>query len=258
MITLAISVDILAASPFSAFTGTGSRGSSGSGATVRSATVALYGDSIAAGACSSTQPSTALDALLPAGYTVSNEGVSGETAHQIYTRVVSGTTGVGVSTACLDSPCGHYIVQGGVNTLKTAGYAGLSASAVAEIALSGVGECSVGTSDSCGTLDSVDYIHVTYPNARVFVIGVLPYASCSVAVCPSLVDPGLRARTYNARLAEECATRSWLTCISPYDTFRDGETDNLSATYACVADGIHLKNEGSAELASQIYTSATW
>lgn len=242
----------IAANPFGSFTGTNSRG--GGSAVHRAATVGWYGDSITQGSCSGTPPPTALDALLPAGYSVQNLGIAGETAHEIYVRVRSGA-----ATACVGEPCGHYIVQGAVNTLKSPGYAALSASAVASIALNGTGSCDTGVSDSCGTMDSVDYVHATYPNARVFVIGVLPYAGCSPVVCPSLVEPGLRARTYNADLSTACAARSWLTCVLPYSAFEDPEDpDHLSATYACEADLIHLKDAGSAEFADQVYSAASW
>jgi lysophospholipase L1-like esterase len=240
------------ANPFAKFPGSANRGSASSGVT-RPATVAWYGDSITQGECSGTAPPVALDALLPAGYSVQNLGVSGESAHEIYERVASGA-----ATACVGEPCGHYVVQGAVNTLKAATYAASPAAAVASVALNGTGVCAVGTPDSCGTLDSVDLLHANHPTARIFVVGVLPYAGCSALVCPSLVAPGARAQAYNAALATACASRAWLRCVSPYASFEDEvQADHLRASIAC-ADGIHLEDEGSAELAATVYSAATW
>jgi hypothetical protein len=105
----------------------------------------------------------------------------------------------------------------------------------------------------------VDYLHSAYPNARIFVIGVLPYAGCVPALCPTLVEPGPRAEAYNTALQAACASRSWLTCILPYANFEEpGTPDHLKASLACDDDNLHLENAGSALLANLVYTSATW
>jgi hypothetical protein len=241
---------------------TGGRGGETSAESRRSATVGWYGDSITQGACSSSAPPARLDVQLAAagkpGYVVTNAGVSGETAHQISARAQAGS-----ATACIGEPCGHYVVQGAVNTLKSAAHNALSVAAVAQLALHGAsasssGTCATGTPDACGTMDTVDYLHSTHPGARIFAIGVLPYASCDAGTCPSLVDPGERAREYNRILRVECASRPWLTCVMPYDTFKEPGTDNLSSTYACEADYIHLNDVGSEQLASEVLNSGRW
>jgi lysophospholipase L1-like esterase len=243
---------VLAANGFSAFGGSGRRGG-GASVTVRPATVAWYGDSRTQGACSSVGPPAVLDSLLPSGYSVQNKGVSGETAHEIYVRVAAGA-----ATACVGEACGHYIVQGGVNTLKHPTFNGQAAGDVASVALNGSVACDTGTPNSCGTLDSVELLHAAHPRARVFVIGEMPYGGCDVLTCPSLEAPGPRAGAYNAALLSACAARPWLTCIFPYDDFEDQDTpDDLLPAYRC-ADGIHLLDAGSAALAAMVYSSAAW
>lgn len=252
-------LSLLLAQPFTSF---GGSGAAGAGEAPRPSSIALYGDSLIEGACSGTNPGAALDALLPGGatqgYVVTNHGLAGETPHQIYARVVSATPGVGAATACLGGVCGHYLVQGAVNTLKNATYAESTPAAVASIALNGAGVCSVAVADSCGTLDSVEHLHAALPRARVLAFGVLPYAGCDVPTCGTLVAPGERAAAYNAALREACSARPWLTCIIPYADFEDpAAADHLLPAYAC-EDGIHLVNAGSAELAAQVYAAATW
>lgn len=251
------------AQPFTAtFGGTGRRGGVAPSAAIHPATVAWYGDSLTQGACSGTAPPPRLDALLATGgkpgYTVSNRGIAGETAHEISARAQSGS-----ATACLGTACGHYVVQGAVNTLKSADYNASTAASVAQVALHGAsssssGTCATGTPNACGTMDTVDYLRATHTNARIIVIGVLPYASCNQLTCPDLVEPGERATEYNAALQSECTARPWLTCVLPYDTFRDGATHNLSSTYACAADGLHLKDEGSEQLAQEVLNAVAW
>jgi hypothetical protein len=137
------------AQPFTAVAGTGA---GGSGAAPRSPTVDWVGDSLTQGACSSVAPPAVLDGLLPGGasqgYVVTNAGHSGETPHQIHVRVRSEA-----ATACVGGPCGHYIVQGMVNTLKNATYDASAAADVAAIAVHGAsasnsGTCNTGVDDA--------------------------------------------------------------------------------------------------------------
>jgi hypothetical protein len=254
----ALTALILAQSFGGSFASGGSRAGSGS-TVVRPATVAWYGDSITQGACSSTPPPAALDGLLPAGYTVANEGIAGQTTHEIYTRIASAVVGVGASTVCVGSPCGHYIVQGAVNTLKSAEYAESTAASVAAIALNGSGVCNVAVADSCGTLDSVDLLHTTYPQARIYALGVLPYAGCDFVTCGTLVEPGARAAAYNAALQTACASRPWLTCVIEYTAFEDPEAaDHLKPPPDGCEDRIHLKDPLSAQLAQTVYDAGRW
>jgi len=255
MIPAAILLAATMAVGFDSFGGTGQGGHQGA---PRLPLVAWYGDSRTAGACSGTAPPAALDALLPTGYVVANKGVSGETAHQIYARVHSGA-----ATDCRGAPCGHYVVQGGVNTLKGPAYAESAAEDVAVVALHGSNsdasaECSTEEEDDCGTMDSVDLLHSTQARARIVVFGEMPYAGCDNATCPGLVAPGPRATAYNARLQAECATRPWLTCLLPYEEMEDPENaDHLLPAYAC-SDGIHLVNAGSAFLAQKVFNVGGW
>lgn len=242
----AIITGLLLAQAFAPFAGTGS---SGAPPAVRPATVAFYGDSIAQGECSGTPPPVALDGLLPSGYTVANKGVSGETAHQIATRVVASA-----STACIGEPCGTYVLQGGVNTLKHAAFDSSATAAVADVALNGDGG-SDGAHD-LGMLDAADHIRNAHPTARLLLLGVLPYGGCTI--CGTNPNPGPRAAAYNAALLNACASRAWLTCLVPYEAFEDpASADRLRPEYAC-GDMIHLVNAGSAALAQTVYDGATW
>lgn len=262
MISHALLSIALAASNFGNFGGTGSMGGGGVSTIIRSASIGWYGDSLTRGACSGIPPPERLDAALSAagkpGYMVKNAGESGETAHEISVRAQAGS-----ATACLGTACGHYVVQGAVNTLKSADFNASSAASVAQVALHGAssansGTCNTAVANACGTMDTVDFLRATHGNARILVIGVLPYASCNQITCPDLVEPGERALAYNAALQTECASRTWLTCILPYDTFRDGATHNLKAAYACATDGIHLKDEGSEQLAQEVLNAVAW
>jgi lysophospholipase L1-like esterase len=189
--------------------------------------------------------------LLPTGYVVVNLGASGETAHQIAARVLEGA-----ATACVGEPCGTYVLEGGVNTLKSATYAASAAETVAAVALEGDGGSD--GADDRGMIDAADFLRATYPTAQVLLVGVLPYAGCDVATCPSLVQPAARASAYNTALLTACASRPWLTCILPYAALEDpSQPDYLLPAYAC-ADGIHLVNAGSAALAASIYSTGSW
>lgn len=210
------------------------------------ATVGCFGDSIFAGACGQSV-CYQLGLRLPPGYVETNLAVSGETAHQIATRVMAEA-----ATACLGEPCGTYFMNGGVNTLKEAGNAGLSDDDVADLALNG------GDGSMLGMLDAIDYLHSTYPRAGVGISGVTPYAGCDNATCPSLVRPGPRAAAYNARLLEACAARPWLMCTFPYAALEDPEnSDHIRPAIAC-ADGIHLLVGGHEAIAGMLYALRTW
>jgi hypothetical protein len=210
-------------------------------------TVGCPGDSIFAGACG-TSVCSELGLLLPAGYVEVNKAVSGETAHQIATRMISEAP-----TACLGEPCGTYAGNGAVNTLKEAGNAGLSDAAAAELALYGDG------ASVLGIMDGWDWIHANYPRATKIATGVLPYGGCDGATCPppGFVRPGERAAAFNAAFLAACAARPWLRCISPYDAFEDPQNqDRLLPAIAC-ADGIHL-NGGHDDLARLLKATRAW
>jgi hypothetical protein len=210
------------------------------------ATVGCAGDSIFAGACGHPV-CYELGLLLPAGYVETNLAVSGETAHQIATRVMAEA-----ATACVGEPCGTYLVNGPVNTLKHPANAGLSDAAVAELALNGDG------ASVLGMMDAVDFLRSAYPRARIGIYGVTPYAGCNEATCPGLIRPGPRAAAYNAKLLEACAARPWLMCAFPYAALEDpGNADHLRPDIAC-ADGIHLLAGGHAEIAAMLHALRTW
>lgn len=252
------------ANPFTSFSGTGRHGT---GEAERPRTIACYGDSITQGAGAPIPYPAALDGLLPGGtaqgYFVSNEGISGETAHEIYKRVVSASEGIGSSSACLGTSCGFYVVQGMVNTLKGAGFNGSAASEVASVALNGStaiasGACNTAADNDCGMLDSIDYLHAAHPRAKVFAIGVTPYAGCDNLTCPNLVEPGARAAAANAGLLSECASRPWLTCIIPYDALEDPNNPDHLRPSMDSGDGIHPNNTGAAAIARSVFDSAVW
>lgn len=240
---------LLAATPFGPFTGTAAKGSPPAPVPP---TVSFYGDSLAFGLGSTTPPPLALQGILPPGYVVVNRGATGETAHQIASRSISGW-----ATACLGEPCKVYVLQGGVNTLKHPDFNAASTAAVAAAALTGNGgACASGVSHSCGMLDAADALHLSRPSAQIVIVGVLPFGVCGI--CSAAPDPGPRARAYNAALLEACASRPWLRCASPYAVFEDAQTPNaLSSTYGS-GDGIHLKNAGSAELAARVLAAGVW
>lgn len=210
------------------------------------ATVSCRGDSIFAGACG--EPICyELGLLLPSGYSETNDAHSGETADQIAHRAIAEA-----GTTCFGGPCGTYAFNGGVNTLKIADYAEWTDAAVAAMALYGDG------AEVLGMMDAVDFIHTAYPHAAVLEAGVLPYAGCDDATCPSKQRPGFRAAAFNAALLDACAARPWLKCVSPYASFEDPDNpDHLNPAISC-ADGIHLLPGGHAQLASAVHGLRTW
>jgi hypothetical protein len=185
-----------------------------------------------AGACSSRAACERVGDGLP-GAVVKNRAQAGYTAQQISDRYFAE-----YATACNGSECGTVVVQGIVNTLKT-------------------GDAVTGVVEQTGlTTMKAIVVHALQRGRRVVWVGPLPYASCDVATCPSLVDPGQRAATYNALMAAECTTlqRQYprLRCIIPYDAFEnptdtnndgvdDAPPDYLKTDFAC-SDGIHLQD----------------
>lgn len=213
------------------------------------ASIGVFGDSIPAGV-GGTAVSQQLDSLLPVGYVGINQAVSGFTAHQIATRVMAEA-----ATACLGEPCGTYVVQGGVNTLKGGEYAAeVDDALVADRALNGDGGALL------GIMDAVDWLHATYPRATLLAVGVLPYKGCDPVVCPPLVNvrPGERAALYNAAFLQACAARPWLRCVSPYDDFEDPAQPDWLRPDIMHADGIHLLSAGHLELAASIKALRRW
>lgn len=230
---------------------------------VQKATVGCYGDSLMQ--LGGLPPPNIIASLLPAGYTVQNLGVSGESADAIVRRIISGS-----ATACIGEPCGTYVVEGVVNTLKQADFAETAADTVAEIGLNGTGgECSPETigsapNNTCGMLDGVEYLHSTHPDAQIVMVGGIPYGSCDNVACPSLVEPGPRMRSYNAKMAAACATRPWLRCVFVYEDFEvphaigEPHNDLLREDYRYSGDGIHLKEEGAAAFGTAMHAAGVW
>jgi hypothetical protein len=211
------------------------------------ASVGVDGDSMMDGVCG-TAVSLHLDAALPAGYVAINNAVSGHTAHQIATRIIANA-----ATACLGEPCGTYVVEGGVNTLKQGIYDEEPDDAVvADIALNGDG------AEVLGIMDGVDYLRAQYPNATILAVGVFPYASCTQVVCGTLVRPQARADAYSVAFLAECAARPWLRCANFYSAYEDPENPgNLRPDIAC-EDGSHMTTAGRVELADDIKAMRTW
>lgn len=213
---------------------------------VPKATLSAFGDSIAAGACGSPLDYQ-ISLLLPAGYVHKSNAHAGETADQIAKRVLSEA-----ATACLGEPCGTYVLEGGVNTLKSTGFDLTPDADVAAYALNG-DDASV-----LGMMDAVDNLRTAQPYSAVILVGVLPYAGCDALTCPSLVRPGNRAALYNAALLAACAARPWLKCVSPYADFEDPDApDYLKPAIACT-DGIHLLTAGHAQLAAAVHAARRW
>ena len=107
-------------------------------------------------------------------------------------------------------------------------------------------------------MDSVDKLHALYPTARIFAMGVNPYAGCNFATCGTLVEPGERAAAANAGLLSECASRAWLTCVITYDALEDPENADHLDDSVDSGDGIHPDNDGALIIAQAVYASATW
>ena len=183
-------------------------------------TYGCYGNSIMAGACNAQSPCSRVGDAIP-GSAISQNAVSGYTALQIRNAYFAN-----YSTSCIDEECGTILLNGGVNSLKAPG------------AITGIVE-----------QETLDYMlevvdHALARGRRVVWIDVLPYASCDIATCPVLVDPGERARTYNALKAAACAARFsiYLDCVVAYEEFESVITPDFLATqYAC-SDGIHLQD----------------
>jgi lysophospholipase L1-like esterase len=197
---------------------------SGSAAVILPNTFAWYGDSIAAGACSATTPTAALQAALPgwAGSTNVGDGgppaIGGYTAAQIRARYETYR-----DTSCNGERCGVYLVEGGVNSIVN----GVSAAAT--------------LADMVAIVDNVRSI-----GRRAVWFGILPFRGSA---------QGSDARTtaalaYNALMATECAARPDVDCIFLYSAFEDpaspgylrSRNHDSSPDYNC--DGIHLLQDG--------------
>lgn len=195
-------------------------------------TFVCYGDSLMAGACSTTPLCEAVGAAI-AGSRTSNESVSGYTPAQIKICYEGGDSGncLGYAAACGDRDCGYVLLNGGVNQLK----AGNAVTGEVEAA-------AVAT-----TFETVDAI-LANTESIVVLFDVLPYATCNPATCPTVTDARLRATTYNSLKAAACAARAnnpRLKCITSYAAMEDPEEEGaLSSTYACADDFIHLKQAG--------------
>ena len=208
-----------------------------SSASVLPNSIGCYGDSIIAGACQNVNVCVRVSNAIT-GSISANDGVSGYTASQISTCYFTGVGGVcdPYGTQCLGEACGTLVIQGGVNSLKAPG------------AVTGIVE-----------QETVDTMRPIVADAlsrgrRVVWVGVLPYASCDVLTCPTLVDPDIRAREYNSLMATACLELrgtygALLSCVSPYNNFAmlgpapDFDPGYLATQYAC-SDGIHLDDQG--------------
>lgn len=207
------------------------------------ATIGTKGDSIAQGGPLAVHVAN----LLPDGYRGFTGAFGGETADQIAHRVIAET-----ATDCLGEPCGTWIVQGAVNTLKLPDYVLMTDEVVSEIALNGDGASILGMADAW------DYLHATYPHNGIIAIGVLPFKGCDFLTCPFLVRPGERARTYNAKFLAACAQRPWLACLSPYADFEDPLNPDYLDPDIAYSDGIHLVQAGYVRLAPMIAALKSW
>jgi hypothetical protein len=229
----------------SVFGGSSPVGSSGgTGSASRRTTYAWYGDSLTAGACVSTPPPEVLEGLLGGGWDGTNRGVSGETADQIARRVEAGS-----ATACLGEPCGYYVVQGAVNTLKSMAFN--AEDTPEEVAFHAL----YGDVDEYGMADAVDHLLTARPTALVIWVGVLPYAGCNAMTCPVLIEPTARAIAYNAAMAEACDDRPTVRCVFPYAEFDNpGNPGFLLPALDC-GDGIHHSQAGANLYAADVRES---
>jgi lysophospholipase L1-like esterase len=215
----------------------GAVASSSEACSVARTTLALYGDSIGAGACNSTLPATKLEQLLGAGWVAtlntgdgSQPAVSGYTAAQIRARYEATH-----ATACAGEPCGYVVVQGGVNSLK----GGVSPEDTLE--------------DMVAVVD-----HALAQSYRVAWLGVLPYAGCTAPLCTeeAAAEAHAKATAYNALVAAACAARPAVRCVLPYETFEDpAEEGHLREEYSCSgSDKLHLKQAGADVLYGAVAT----
>jgi hypothetical protein len=195
-------------------------------------TYMCVGNSIMAGACNAQSPCTRIQAGIP-GSTAKQFAVSGYTAVQIRDQYLAN-----YATACNGEPCGTIIVEGGVNSLK------------ASDAITGIVE-----PETVATMLEI-VVHALARGRRVIWMGILPYGTCSIDVCPILVDPGPRATTYNADMLAACTALAnpLLTCIDPYSTFQSGLTPNALASQFACSDNIHLQDT-SGKTGPQTYTA---
>jgi len=206
-------------------------------------TFVCYGDSIAAGACSSELCANVHAAI--AGSRATNEAVSGYTSAQIADCYFGSdpTHCAGFASACGSRECATVLLEGGVNDLK------------APDAVTGVVEAA-----TVATMLTVAD-HALARGHRVVWLDVLPYATCVPGTCPSVTDAHLRATTYNALKAAACASpdrpnRHLLTCVTAYADFEEMPGSGaLADAYACADDYIHLKQAGAAALACKVLTA---
>lgn len=222
MLRIVIALALLPALAFAQFAARRGTVASGGGAAdpILPNSFGCFGDSIMAGACNAISPCARTGMGVP-GSTYSQWAVSGYTAAQINDQYFDH-----YATGCNGEECGYILVNGGVNSLK------------APEAVTGVVEAQA-LAEMTAIVDQA-----LGRGRRVVWIGVLPYASCDIATCPVLVDPGTRARTYNSLMATACAVRAGplLSCIIPYEQFESDEIpDALRDDYAC-SDGIHLQD----------------
>lgn len=185
-------------------------------ASPRLPTVRVDGNSMMQNACvgGGTGPITTLDTNLPGGLTggwlVKNAAVIGNTAAQI-----SAVYTAGEATGCNGERCAYLIIEGGVNSLRTAS----TPAAVLAIMVAIV-------DDALSKGVAVVWLDVT------------PYAGFAGAG----TNPLSQATTYNTLWQAACDTRAnnpLLKCLANYSTFVDPSNAGfLLPAYSC--DGIHL------------------
>ena len=212
------------------------------------ATIAVFGDSIYSGV-QGVMISSKLDQSLPEGYVAVNQAVSGTTAHEIATRMITI-----MDTACLGGPCGTYVIGGPVNTLKSDDFIWeTDDNYIVQYALHGVGPI-------LGIMDGIDKIHNRHPKAKVIAVGVLHYAGCQPGMCSplSLVRAKERVEAYNAAFLAECDARPWLRCTSPAAEFEDPENPGHLRPDLVSDDGLHPNGEGHGQLTLRIREKRIW
>ena len=187
-------------------------------------TVAWYGDSIVAGACQEQPAPAALAGMLGSSWSVTNHGVSGESASHIRQRYEASW-----STACEGESCGWYLIEGGVNSVKGTPFVSPEAA----------------LSDMVAMVDDA-----RARGSQVVWFGILPFKGCTL--CQEDTTPGVaRAREYNALMAQACADRPDVTCLQLYSEFEDPDRpDFLKPEYSC--DGIHLNQRSAEQLATRV------
>lgn len=168
-----------------------------------------YGDSIMAGTLSGNSLPTIIRGLLPAGWYKVDAGVSGETALQISTRVLSTLT-----TVAGDVPIDVCLLEGMVNDIK--GGAAVSGRVAVDRARVSIDYMRSATMSFQGK---------TVPVCRRIIwVGVMPFAGWAFDLNDAATQQ--RAKDVNAAMLSDCSSPPLSTdprvrCVFPYVTFED-------------------------------------